>query len=92
MGTLDDAKLLHIWTEVSLGRGRHGNFLKSFADSYIHADPMNLELVRSAGKALVVKYSLDEYLDNFQSTNRFPPDRESDPNRRRKGGLADGAA
>lgn len=64
---LDDARLLHIWTEVSLGRGLHGAFLRSFADSYIRADSLNLELVRSAAQALVVKYSLDKYLDNFSS-------------------------
>jgi len=72
MGTLDDAKLLHIWTEVGLGRGRHGGFLRSFAEAYCRADPANLELVRAAAQALVVKYSLDAYLDTYQVKNGNP--------------------
>jgi hypothetical protein len=66
---LDEPRLLHIWSEVSLGRGRHGDFLKAFADAYIRADHMNVQLIGAGARALVVKYSLDRYLDNFENEN-----------------------
>ncbi len=62
---LDEGKLLHIWTEVHLGRGTRGGFLRAFAEAYIRADETNLVLIREAAKALVIKFSLDEYLDNY---------------------------
>jgi hypothetical protein len=62
---LIDAQLRHIFVEVSLGRGRHGDFLKSFAQAVLRADPDNFALIRPAATMLVVKYMLRDYLDNF---------------------------
>lgn len=69
MGELDDSKLLHIWTEVHLGRGRHGGFLRAFSEAYVRATADNLPLIEAAAQALVVKYSLDQYLDNYRETD-----------------------
>lgn len=69
---LSSPKLLHIWTEVASGRDHRGDFLRSFAEAYIRADDQNLQLVRSAALALVVKYQLSKYLDNFDPLGSNP--------------------
>ena len=61
-----DAELLHIFRDVSNGRGQHGGFLRSFAEAVTRADPGNLILLRPAMVALVEKYSLNKYLDTYQ--------------------------
>lgn len=62
---IDDLKLLHIWTEVQLGRGTHGGFLRNFAEAWIRADDLNREILRLAALELVAKYRLDKYLDTL---------------------------
>jgi len=62
---LSTPKLLHIFTEIAHGRNHHGEFLRSFGEAYVRADDQNLQLLHSAALALVVKYSLGDYLDNF---------------------------
>jgi hypothetical protein len=69
---LSTPKLLHIWTEIAKGRNYHGDFLKSFAAAYIRADDQNLQLIHSAALALVVKYQLTKYLDNFDPMGSNP--------------------
>jgi hypothetical protein len=79
---MEPDKLRHIWIEIANGRGAHGGFLKSFATAFSYADPMNIEVITPAAIELVRKYGLEKYLDNFPSTDGFPPDPEPDPNRR----------
>jgi hypothetical protein len=63
----DDAQLLHIFREVSIGRGLHGGFLLSFAEAVTRADPENFVLLRPVMVVLVEKYSLDKYLDTYEA-------------------------
>ncbi len=60
------AKVLHIWTEVYAGRGRHGSFLKAFAEAFITADPENAKLLAMPAVTLIMKYDLIRYLDTFK--------------------------
>lgn len=62
---IDDLKLLHIWTEVNLGRGTHGGFLRAFAESFMRADDLNRAIIRDSAMLLVAKYRLDKYLDTL---------------------------
>jgi hypothetical protein len=62
----DESKLLHIWTEVALGRGLHGGFLKAFAEAYVRADPANVLIMNGAARMFVVKFDLYRYLDNYK--------------------------
>lgn len=62
---LTDAQLLHIWVEVSIGRGRHGDFLRSFAEAMSRADEANFSLLRPVSLMLVEKYDLRRYLNNY---------------------------
>jgi len=64
---LIDAQLRHIFIEVEIGRGRHGAFLRAFADAVAKADPDNFALIRPAALMLAVKYHLRDYLDNFET-------------------------
>jgi hypothetical protein len=79
---MTDDQILHICKEVANGRGRHGSFLMRFAECVISADPSNFAIVKSAAVLLIGKYELDRYLDNFPSTDGFPPDPEPDPAKR----------
>jgi hypothetical protein len=63
---MDEARLRHIWIEVASGRGRHGDFLKSFGDAYSRADYGNIAILHDAAVKLVLKYGLENYLDNFE--------------------------
>lgn len=81
---MDLDRLSHIWIEIANGRGRHGGFLQKFAECYAQADPANVALIRDTAEKLVTKYGLNKYLDNFPSTDGFPPDPEPDPNLRRR--------
>jgi len=62
---LVDDQVRHIFLEVSLGRGRHGDFLKYFGDAVVRADPENFALIRPSAMMLIVKYELLRYLDTF---------------------------
>lgn len=62
---LTDEQLLHIYKAVANGRGAHGDFLKSFAETMIRADYENFAMLRVIAQFLVTKYSLAEYLDNY---------------------------
>jgi hypothetical protein len=55
----------HIFVEVAGGRGRHGDFLKSFAQAFLRADSDNLRILNWAAVSLIEKYKLAAYLDNF---------------------------
>ena len=66
---MTDAQLHHIFVEVAIGRGRHGGFLRSFADAVTHADGENFELLKPAMESLVAKYPLEQYLDTFQAAS-----------------------
>jgi hypothetical protein len=65
---MNDAELLHIFVEVALGRGRHGDFLKAFADAVSRADGENFALLRPVAQMIIKKYELDRYLDNFKAS------------------------
>lgn len=78
-----DDQILHVFVEIANGRGRHGSFLQNFADTIIAADPSNFALMRPTAMLVIGKYDLDKYLDNYPSTDSFPPDPEPDPHKRR---------
>ena len=63
---MTDSQILHIFVEISLGRGRHGSFLSRFAETVVAADPVNFALLRPLAKHLIEKYELEKYLDSFQ--------------------------
>jgi len=65
--SLTDAQVLHIFVEIMNGRNYHGSFLRAFADAVLRADDSNLQVIRPAALALISKYNLDKYLDNFRS-------------------------
>lgn len=79
---MNDEQVLHIAKEIANGRGGHGSFLRSFAETVISADPSNFAIMRSAALLVYGKYDLDRYLDNYPSTDGFPPDPEPDPAKR----------
>jgi len=60
----------------------HPTFLRSFAETVISADPSNFAIMRSTALLVFGKYDLDRYLDNYPSTDGFPPDPEPDPAKR----------
>jgi hypothetical protein len=64
---MDQVSLLHIFVEVAQGRGRHGDFLRSFADAYSRADDQNRAILHEAAADLVTKYGLEKYLDTVDS-------------------------
>lgn len=63
---LSNAEILHISVEVMNGRGRHGEFLASFAEAVIRADHVNMETLRAPAIALIERYKLEKYLDTFE--------------------------
>ena len=63
--TLTNEQVVHIFVEVLHGRGRHGHFLRAFAEAIARADDQNLLLIRAAACAVVTKYRLDKYLDTL---------------------------
>ena len=65
---MTDPEILHIYIEISLGRGRHGSFLSRFAEAVVAADPVNFALLRPLAKHMIEKYELQKYLDTFQVT------------------------
>lgn len=79
---MTDDEILHVAKEVANGRGRHGNFLMKFSEAVIAADPSNFATIRATANIVFGKYDLDRYLDNFPSTDGFPPDPEPDPAKR----------
>ena len=60
-----DMQLSHIFIEIMEGRGNHGAFLRAFAETWARADDLNMAILRAAAIALVAKYDLGKYLDNF---------------------------
>lgn len=60
---LTDAQIHAIWIEVKIGRGHHGDFLRSFADAVVIADHENLPVLRSAALHFIRKYKLHSYLE-----------------------------
>ena len=57
-------KIVEVFRQVAAGRGDHGDFLKSFAESVTRADPENFELIRVPAIFLIGKYKLYRYLDD----------------------------
>ena len=62
---MTDSQILHIFVEISLGRGRHGSFLSRFAEAVVAADPSNFQLLRPLAKHLIETNQLEKYLDSF---------------------------
>ena len=62
---LSDGEILHIFVEVSNGRGRQGDFLRSLANAIVHADTANFELIKDAACSVIEKYDLRRYLDTY---------------------------
>ena len=56
-----DEEILHIFTEIAQGRGRHGSFLMAFAQAVMCADPSNFALIRPFASVLISKYGLEKY-------------------------------
>jgi len=65
---MTDPEILHIFVEISLGRGRHGSFFTGFAQAVMCADDVHFQLLRPLAKYLIEKYELQKYLDTFQVT------------------------
>jgi hypothetical protein len=65
---VNDQAILHIFSEITGRRGRHGSFLVSFADSVVLADAQNFAAIRLVALVLIKKYELAKYLDNFEVT------------------------
>lgn len=63
---LSDGEILHIFVEVMNGRGRHGDFLQSFANAAARADTSNFSLIRPALCSVIEKYDLRKYLDTYE--------------------------
>lgn len=61
-----NAEILHISVEVMNGRGRHGEFLTSFAEAIVRADHVNMETLRASACTLIERYKLEQYLDTFE--------------------------
>lgn len=53
-------RLLEIFTDIAAGERNHGDFLKSFAEAYVRADPGNLVILMPTAFQLVRKYQLNE--------------------------------
>ena len=62
-----DAEILHIFVEIAGGRGKHGDFLKSFAAAVARADDANFALMRPVAEGLIEKYELKKYLDTLEA-------------------------
>lgn len=58
-------QLLHVYVEVAQGRGKHGDFLKSFALAVARADIQNFAILREAAEAIADKHEFHKYLDTF---------------------------
>jgi hypothetical protein len=69
LGNLTNAQILHVFVEIMNGRNNHDSFLRAFADAVSRADDSNFQVVRPAALALISKYNLDQYLDNFRSAS-----------------------
>jgi len=65
---MTDSQILHIFVEISLGRGRHGSFLCRFGEAVMAADPMNFAILLPSARLLIEKYELEKYLDNYLET------------------------
>jgi hypothetical protein len=63
---VNDRQILHIFVEIAQGRGRHGSFLVSFAESVMSADGPNFAALRLVALVLIQKYGLEKYLDTFE--------------------------
>lgn len=61
-----DEEILHIFVEITMGRGRHGSFLMAFAQAVVCADPSNFALVRPIALLLISKYGLEKYTIELQ--------------------------
>jgi hypothetical protein len=64
-GMYSEAEIRHVFVEVAQGRDNHGDFLKDFSRAVMRADSANFALLRPAATALIYKYSLEKYLDNY---------------------------
>lgn len=54
-------RLVEIYRAVASGEGKHGGFLVSFAETFVHADQQNAAIMRTAAITLINKYGLDSY-------------------------------
>ena len=75
LGNLTNAQILHIFVEIMNGRNNHGSFLRAFADAVSRADDSNFQTIRPSALALISKYGLGDYLDNFRLPEAKRPDR-----------------
>lgn len=69
MDRLTDAEIRMICIEIANGRGNHGGFLRSLADTVLRADPQNFQHVRDGAAAVLDAYSLRHYLDVKEEEN-----------------------
>jgi hypothetical protein len=56
-----DEEIKSIYTNVFLGQGKHGDFLRSFAGAVMRADRANFEVLRMPALDLISKYNLESY-------------------------------
>jgi hypothetical protein len=60
-----DAYIRHIFTGIAYGRGKHGDFLRSLADTMLRADPVNFARLRAGALLVIEEYGLRKYLDDY---------------------------
>lgn len=63
-----DSYIRHVFVEVAQGRGKHGDFLRTFAEALMRADAENFSLLRATALDMIEKYDLMKYLDSFPSS------------------------
>ena len=61
---LTDEEIKSICTNVFLGRGKHGSFLRAFSESIMRADRENFEILKTPALHLISKYKLEKYMES----------------------------
>jgi len=54
----EESRELHLMVDAYNGPKKQGDFLRSFAEAFMRADPGNFELLRPVAAKLIEKYDL----------------------------------
>ena len=58
---ISDEDIKRIYTNVFIGQGKHGDFLRSFAGAVMRADRKNFEVLIQPALHFISKYNLESY-------------------------------
>lgn len=69
---LTDEQILHVFTEVTSGRGHHYGFVLGIADAVCQATHHDFMILRPIAVIVIAKYRLAEFLDTFDRSPLAP--------------------